>query len=170
MEEMEEMEEYRIPDEAVERLKNSEVLREHLEKGDTFQEIIGYSSEKMEDFYRIAYNLFQKQEYAKAADAFIFLTTLNPNVHNYWLGLGMSEQLLGNYQSALMSYAMGILTNIHHPLPHYHSATCYRAMRDKNSAIQSLKMAIECAGEKKEYQSIRNQSSEALKALENETF
>ena len=37
-----------------------------------------YSVDTMEKFYQGAYNLFQQQEYRKAADAFVFPTTLNP--------------------------------------------------------------------------------------------
>ncbi|MFQ5730114.1 MAG: CesD/SycD/LcrH family type III secretion system chaperone, partial [Waddliaceae bacterium] len=82
---MENMEEYKIPEEAIEKLKDPEVIRRQIEEGKTFQEIIGYSVDTMEKFYQGAYNLFQQQEYRKAADAFVFLTTLNPYVHNYWL-------------------------------------------------------------------------------------
>ena len=163
---MDNMEEYKIPDEAIEKLKDPEVLRRQMDEGKTFQEVIGYSQETMEKFYKAAYNLFQQQEYQKAADSFIFLTTLNPNINSYWLGLGMSEQLCGGYQGALLAYAMAILTDVENPTPHYHSASCYRILRDFDSAIQSLEMAVRCADDKPQYAHLKQQALAAKLALE----
>jgi len=162
---MEHMDEYKIPEDAVERLKDPEVIRKQMQEGKTFQEIIGFSPEKMEKFYHIAHNLFLKQEYQKAADAFIFLTTLNPYVHNYWLGLGMSEQLYGGYQGALLAYAMAIMTDVDSPVAHYHSASCYRALDDQQSALRSLDLAIQCSGNTEEHKKLKEQALSAKNAL-----
>lgn len=162
------MGEYKIPEEAIEKLKDPEIIRRQIEEGKTFQEVLGYSVEAMEKFYQIAYNLFQQQEYQKAADAFVFLTTLNPYVHNYWLGLGMAEHLDGGYQGALLAYAMAILTDVENPVTHYHSATCYRALSDRQSALLSLEMAIRCAGDKPEHANLKEQALSAKAAMERE--
>lgn len=163
---MDNMEEYNIPEEAIEKLKDPEILRRQMEEGKTFQEIIGYTDETMEKFYKVAYHLFQQQEYQKAADAFIFLTTLNPNIHSYWLGLGMSEQLCGGYQGALLAYAMAILTDVESPTAHYHSATCYRILHDNESALQSLEMAVRCAGDKTDFAHLKERAVSAKLELE----
>lgn len=165
MDEMENVEEYRIPEEAIERLKDPEVLKMQVKEGKTFQEVIGYSTNTMEKFYTIARVLFEKQEYDKAADAFVFLTTLNPYVHNYWLGLGMSEQLNGGYQGALLAYAMAILTNPENPAAHYQSANCYRAMNDIKNARLSFELAARCCGDHEEYASLKDQAESAIEAL-----
>ena len=165
---MEHMEEYKIPEDAIEKLRDPEVIRRQMEEGKTFQEIIGYSNEAMEKFYLIAHGLFQQQEYQKAADAFVFLTTLNPYTHSYWLGLGMSEQLSGSYQGALLAYAMAILTDIEDPVAHYHSATCYRAIGDLKSALQSLKMAIRCTEERDGFTHIKEQAESSIVVLNKE--
>ncbi len=165
MDEMENIEEYRIPKEAIERLKDPEVIQKQIKEGKTFQEIIGYSAEVMEKFYSIARALFERQEYDKAADAFVFLTTLNPYVHNYWLGLGMSEQLNGGYEGALLAYAMAILTNPENPAAHYQSASCYRSMSDTKNAILSFELAARCCGDREEYALLKDQAVAAIEAL-----
>jgi len=161
-----EMEEFKIPEEAIEKLRDPEIIRQQMEEGKTFQEIIGYTSETMEKFYTIGRKLFEQQEYREAADAFIFLTTLNPMVHEYWLGLGMAEQLNGGHQGALLAYAMAILTNLENPVPHYHSASCYRELGDKQGAIHSLEMALRCAEGNEAYQNLKEQALAAKKLLE----
>lgn len=166
MEEMENVEEFTIPEDALERLKDPAVIKQQMKEGKTFQEIIGYSSETMEKFYQVAYSLFQKQEYNKAADSFIFLTTLNPYVHNYWLGLGMAEQLGGTYQGALLAYAMAVLTNIENPTPHYQSASCYRQLNDLENAVMSYEMAARYCGDQPEYADIKAQSHAAIEVIQ----
>jgi len=164
--EMENLEEFYIPKEALEKLKDPEVIRRQVKEGKTFQEILGYKQETMDKFYNTAHLLFQKQEYQKAADSFIFLTTLNPYVHNYWLGLGMSEQLNDSYQGALLAYAMAILTNVENPITHYQSGNCYRALNDNTNAIQSYEMAISCAADISEHENIKERAMKAKSELE----
>ena len=158
---MENLEEFQIPKEALERMKDPEVITQLVEEGKTFQEIIGYTDETMDKFYRGARGLFEQQKYREAADAFIFLTTLNPYVHNYWLGLGMSEHLEEEYHGALLAYGMAMLSDSKNPLPHYHSAACYQALDDKTSMLVSLDLAINLAGNNQEYTHVKTQAESA---------
>lgn len=162
---MEHLEEFQIPKESLERLKDPLFLKKQVEEGKTMQEIIGFTSETMDKFYSAAYQLFQRQQYEESADAFVFLTTLNPRVHNYWLGLGMSEQLNEEYHSALIAYSMAVLTDNANPLPHYHSAACYHAVHDPEGALLSLEMAIQCAGDNPDHAFIKSHSQSALNSL-----
>jgi len=164
--EMDDLEEFQIPKEAMDRLKDPEVIQRQVKEGLTFQEILGYENETMEKFYHTAHQLFQKEEFKKSADAFIFLTTLNPYVHHYWLGLGMSEHLNANYQAALLGYAMAILTNVENPVAHYHSGNCYRALNDLASACQSYEMAIRCAEEEPQHENIKARAIKAKEEVE----
>lgn len=162
MEEMEDITEFKIPEEALEKLKDPGILRRQLKEGKTFQDIIGYSVDVMEKFYQSACSLFERQEYKKAGDAFVFLTTMNPYVHNYWLGLGMSEQMNGSFQSALMAYAMAILTDVENPTAHYHSANCYKMLEDRENAEQSLEMALRCSIDKPEFTHFKERCTSLL--------
>lgn len=157
--------EFEIPSDALEKMKDPAHIKKQVEEGKTFQEILGYSSETMDKFYDAAHHLFQKQQYEEAADAFVFLTTLNPKVHSYWLGLGMSEQLIEEHDSALLAYGMAILTNMENPLPHYHSASCYHALQDRNSAIISLELAIRQAEGREEFSLIKEKAEALLNKL-----
>lgn len=156
---------FKIPEEALEKMRDPAHIKKQVDEGKTFQEILGYTSDAMDKFYEAAHQLFQKQQYEEAADAFVFLTTLNPKVHSYWLGLGMSEQLIGEHDAALMAYGMAILTNMENPLPHYHSASCYQALLDKNSAIISLELAIRQSHGKEEYALIKEKAESFLNKL-----
>lgn len=166
--EMENIEEFHIPKEALEKLKDPDIIRRQVKEGKTFQEILGYPQETMDKFYHIAHALYQQQEFHKAADAFVFLTTLNPYVHNYWLGLGMSEQLCSNYQGALLAYAMAILTDVENPITHYQSGNCYLALNDITNALQSYEMAIRSAGDIEAFTHVKERAMSAKEGLEKE--
>jgi type III secretion system low calcium response chaperone LcrH/SycD len=168
MEETEQMKKFFIPDDVREKLQDSTALAKHIGEGKTFQELLSYSDETMEKFYAVAYRLFQTQRYEEASDAFVFLTTLNPNVHNYWLGLGMSEQLNNQHHAAIIAYSLAIMTNADNPTPYYHSAACYRATGDLESALASLDLALECAGDAEEHSLIKQQTLAAKKHIQNE--
>lgn len=162
---MEEMEEFRIPKEAVERLKDPTALNQMLGEGKTFQEILGYSDDVIDKFYETARRLFEEQRYDEASEAFIFLTTLCPYTYNYWLGLGMSEQLNNEPSSALVAYGMAILTDPHPPISHYHSASCYKTIGDSQAAAASLEWAIACCEGKPEYDNWKSLAIQAKNTL-----
>lgn len=162
---MDRMEEFRIPKEAQKKLKDVDFVRKEMAEGKTLKEIIGYPEEVMEKFYGAAYNLFQVRDYERAADAFLFLTTLDPYVYNYWLGLGMSEQLKEEFQNALVAYGMAAMIDSQNPVSHFHSATCYQALDNLEDAKASLELAITFADEKEEYAKVKRESQEALQRL-----
>ncbi len=155
---MEHFDEFRLSEEALERLKDPASLKKQIEEGKTFQEIFGFNVVSMEKFYQAACRLFEQQQYEEASDAFLFLTTLNPRVHNYWLGLGMSEQLNGEHDAALIAYNVAISTDTKDPLPHYHSAGCYDVLHDKERALSCIELALSRAGDHPEYAHIKQQA------------
>ena len=158
------LDEFRIDEEMKVKLKDKDFLSQCRSEGKLYQHILGYSQETMEKFYLAAYSLFQKEQYEKAADAFLFLVTLNPKVHNFWLGLGMAEQMLERYTDALFAYQMSALSDEKDPLSYFHAAKCYFAIRENDLAQQSLDKAIKYAKGRREFDSLRAQAKEA-KAL-----
>jgi type III secretion system low calcium response chaperone LcrH/SycD len=165
MEPFEELEEFKLSKELIEKLKDPEFLRRELAEGKSFQEIFNYTEDAMAAFYKTAYGLFQKQAYKEAGDAFFFLTNLNPYVSTYWLGLGMSEQLNNDFDSALIAYGMVSIMEPENPLAHYHSAGCYRSINDKENALASIDLAIAAADEVEAHASLKQHALSVKEAL-----
>lgn len=105
----------------------------------------------MEQFYAVAYRLFQEGRINEAADALFFLTAMNPTVHIYWLAFGMAEQSLERYQEALSAYAMAALTEPENPVSFFHSALCYQALQDEENMRLSLETALQYFDDNPEY-------------------
>lgn len=164
MEKNDNLSEFKLSKKAKEKLKNKKLLKKELAAGKSAQEIMGVSDETMAKFYAAAYRLFEHQHYVEAANAFLFLVTFNPYNHDYWVGLGMSTQLCGDFEAAIDAYEMAALYKIDSPVPYFYLAKCLFAMHDRESALQALELAIEYAGDNVEYSQLKSQALSA-KAL-----
>lgn len=159
---MENLEEFHIPEDALEKIKDPDLLKEQIREGKSLMEILGYNDRRMEVFSQAAETYFYEQNYEKASEAFTFLTALDPNTSQYWLGLGMTEQLLGEYHGALLAYTMVLINQPQNPLVHYHIGNCYQAILDEDNARLSFEMAVKYADEQQEFQIIKEQAQKAL--------
>lgn len=159
------LEEFKLSKKAREKLKNKSLLKKELAAGMTPQEILGFSNKTMASFYNAAYTLFEGKHYKDAANAFLFLVTLNTHNHDYWLGLGMSTQMCGDYESAIDAYEMAAMTDVESPVPYFYLAKCLFAIHDRDSALQAVELALEYADDKEEFQELREQALAAKELL-----
>lgn len=157
--------EFNLSKKTKEKLKNKALLKKELAAGKTAQEIMGFSEETMAKFYGAAYRLFEHRRYPDAANAFLFLVTLNPYHHEYWVGLGMATQMSGDYESAIDAYEMAAICKIDSPIPYFYLAKCLFAIHDRESALQALNLAIEYSGDNSEYSDLKMQAIHARDLL-----
>jgi type III secretion system low calcium response chaperone LcrH/SycD len=157
--------EFKISKKIKEKLKDREWLKKQFAAGKTAQDILGFSDQTMAKFYHAAYRLFEHRHHLDAANAFLFLVTLNPHNHDYWLGLGMSTQLCGDYEAAIDAYEMAAITDIESPVPYFYLAKCLFAIHDRESALQALDLALEYADDRAEYVELKQQAKAARTLL-----
>ncbi|CRX38417.1 SycD/LcrH family type III secretion system chaperone [Estrella lausannensis] len=155
---MENLEEFEIPKEIKERLKDPDVFRQHILEGKSLQEILGFDDGRLELFYQKASSLYGENRFQEAREAFTFLTTLNPFVANFWVGLGMAEQRLEEFNGALLAFAMAMMADSLSPLPHYHTALCYRSLGDHENALSSLDLALMRVMGNEEWRTLREKA------------
>lgn len=157
--------EFKLTQRAKEKLKNKKLLKKELAEGKTAQEIMEFKDSTMAKFYGAAYRLFEYKRYDDAANAFLFLATLNPHNHDYWLGLGMATQMCQNYEAAIDAYELAALCDISSPVPYFYLAKCLFAIHDRESALQALDLAIDTADEIEDYADLKRQAQEAKRIL-----
>lgn len=155
------LDEFKISKKVREKLKNKKLLKLELAEGKSAQEILEFSDSTMAKFYKAAYTLYEHSRYTDAANAFLFLATLNPHKYDYWLGLGMATQMNHDYESAIDAYELAALNDVSSPVPYFYLAKCLFAIHDRESAVQALDLAIETAGENEEFDELRKQAEEA---------
>jgi type III secretion system low calcium response chaperone LcrH/SycD len=157
--------EFHLSKKAKAKLKNKKILQKEIAEGKTAQEIMEFSDETMAKFYKAAYVIFEHKRYQDAANAFLFLATLNPHHHEYWLGLGMATQLNQDYESAIDAYELAAMCDISSPVPYFYLAKCLFAIHDRESALQALDLAIETADDLEEYTELKRQAELAKEML-----
>ena len=151
---MEPTDDLKIPEDILQKLRNPDELRRHIENGDSLQTILGYSDKLMEQMYQAAKDVFTEKRYSEAQEAFLFLTTLNPYVYAYWLGLAMSYQLIEEYEQAILAYDCASKVEPETPLPYYYKAGCHNLLNEIDAAKVVIEQAFERAKDNPNYEEL----------------
>ncbi|MCB1111845.1 MAG: SycD/LcrH family type III secretion system chaperone [Chlamydiales bacterium] len=159
------MENFHLSEKAKSRLEDKEWLKKQLAKGKSAQKILEITDRSMKSFYEAAQRLYDHQFYTDAANAFLFLVTLNPYNHDYWLGLGKSTQMTSDFEAAIDAYEIAMHLNVDSPVPYFYLAKCFFAMHDPENALTALDLALEYAGDNKEYADLKIQAMAARELL-----
>lgn len=154
----EDRQEFMLSNKAKENLKDKKNLKKNLESGKSVLELMDFQQATCAKFYQAAFKLFEQHHYADAADAFLFLITLDSANHDYWLGLGMSTQLLHQYEAAIDAYEMAAISKLDSPVPYFYLAKCLYAVHDKESSLSALNLAIEYSTDELIFQDLKNQA------------
>lgn len=162
---MDETEPFKIPQEHLDKLNDPEILRRYIEEGKTFQEILELDDQAMQNYYQASRGLLENHRHRDAADAFLFLTTLNPFVSAYWIGLGMCEQFQEEYKQALVAYSMATMSDRSNPVPLYYAAACHHSLGEVEQSLSLLARAIEVAGSEEEHSMIKERALSAQSTL-----
>jgi len=124
-------------------LEDKEWLHSKLKQGTPPRELLGFSNAVMDEFYRTACVLYDEKQYEEAADAFLFLVTLDSGHYDYWIGLGAATQRCEEYELAIDAYEMAAICEIENPIPYFYLAKCLFAIHDRASALQAIELALE---------------------------
>lgn len=144
-----------IPDRIRKRLEDKKWLRREFAKGKSAQEILDVSDGEIDTFYEAACCFFEKERYEDAAKTYLFLATLNPRVHEFWLGLAMSAQMCGDFEGALAAYEIVSWDLVDLPLPYFYLGNCFIAVGDFTNALIAFDLAVEMCGTGKEFEDLR---------------
>ncbi len=127
--------------------KDNAAFTEHIAKAETLQELAEIDDAAINVLYLAAKRLYDEKAYDDAADAFFFLTVLNPLHVVFWLGFANSEFYLQNYNEALAAYK-----NVQEALPEDLTLRlalchCYEALGDKENALKMIDLALAVSGD-----------------------
>lgn len=129
------------------------------------KEAMGISSSYLENVYAQAYRLYNTGKYAEASHLFRILIMFNAMEPKYMLGLAACFHMLKEYVNAIQTYTMCSALDPKNPISHYHSSDCFIQMKEYLSAMLSLELAIERAGDKQEYAKMKERAQLSLQSL-----
>lgn len=139
-----------------------------MEKGHMPKDIMNLSDQQMEGLYAQAYNFYQTGRYKDAIQIFRLLIMLNANDVKYSMGLAACLHMMKDYKNAAQTYTLCSILDPQSPVPFYHMSDCFLGMKDSYSAIVALDMAIKRAGDKKEFQMLKDRAVLTMENLKQE--
>ena len=109
-----------------------------IKENATLKQLKGVSNEELEAVYALAFGYYRTGKYDEALKLFQFLVLFDHLNAKYWMGLGAAQQVLKDYQNAVVSYGYCSFLKLDNPKPQLHAAECFLAMGDKRNAASSL--------------------------------
>ena len=101
-----------------------------LSKKVQFQDLLGFTNERMSHLFESAVSLLQQRRYDEAIKAAEMLTQLNPYVSDFWICLGMAEQANGASQRALQAYRTAETMDPSRAEPYVNAIDCCLELND----------------------------------------
>lgn len=129
------------------------------------KDALGINPNFFEGIYAQAYRLYNTGKYAEAIHLFRMLILVNSTESKYVLGLAACFHMLKEYKNAIQLYTMCSVLDTQNPIPYYHSSDCFIQLKDYLSAMISLEMAIQKAGNRPEYTKLKERALLSFESL-----
>lgn len=146
--------------------KNKEKLRRDIESGKSAQNILGVSNKDMHLLHQAARSLLEGGKLESAANAFLFLATLNPKEGDYWFGLGTALVQQGDLEGARDALELSTLCGGENPLPYFQLAKILFGMGEREATLEALDWTLEMASHDEKYSAIKKEAEAAKKLLQ----
>jgi type III secretion system low calcium response chaperone LcrH/SycD len=138
---------------------------DYLKKGGTLQKMYQMTDSDIEMMFVAASRYMGRQEYEDAADAYLFLTFLNPYRTDFWIGLGEASRLSEQLDRAIDAYQMASHYDAEDPRPYFHAGSCMIRKESYGEALHQMMLAVEHCQGKDEFGSMREVAHELIDDL-----
>lgn len=118
-----------------------------ISTGEILQDKLQISDKTLMASYQYGSDLFQRKNFAWAADVFLFLCTLNPKIPSFWIALGRAEEFNKQDESALLAYTMAMELDHEDLSAVFDCVRCLKRLQRFHEADLFLDKALECARE-----------------------
>lgn len=142
---MRNLQEFLITDEMVEKLEDIDLLTQKLSEGFSLQQILGYPDDVLMEMYEVAVALYAEKLFEDCINAFVFLSTVNPNIPFFWSGLGNAYEQGGYLDKAIESHKTAIYYDPFEIQAYIDTARCLLTQEKVEEAIQLLDTGIDLA-------------------------
>lgn len=99
---------YRAKTDKIQIFEDPVAFMDFLTTGHAIYELLGFSPEILEQFYKTARRLVEEKRFEDARDGFYFLVTIAPMVGEAWLGLGYSYAQCKETEAAILALTQGV--------------------------------------------------------------
>lgn len=146
----------------------SELMTEFMEKKSVPKEALDMRAQELEAVYGQAYRLYNTGKFKDAVDLFRLLIMAEPAESKYALGMAACFHMLKEFTNAVKAYSLYALMDTENPIPYFHQADCFIQMGDPIGAMIALETAVKRAGNKPQYQVLKDRSLMMIQSLDKE--
>lgn len=107
------LQEYHAKVDGLKMLDDPVTFDKFLAQGKSISDVLGFSEDAIDTFYRAAQRLITQKRFKEAKDAFFFLVTVAPQVTECWLSLGYAYGNCDEPAGAIKSYLGAIALSPH---------------------------------------------------------
>ena len=137
----------------------------------TLKQLKGVTNAELEAVYSLAFGYYQTGKFNEALKLFQFLVLFDHLNKKYWMGLGAVQQVLKDFQGAIVSYGYSSFLDLKNPKPQFHAAECFLALGDKRNAASSLEaLDMFCPKDTELGREYRAKAAELRKLVGEEAF
>lgn len=132
------VEDFQIPSDTLQAIKK--VITDKTNSEHTIDDLCHFDSDVQLLFYDIGVHFYEKALYEKSIDAFVFLTTIYPNVQPFWAGLALAHEKNLNLNKAIESFEAAIKSNPSEFSPFYGLLRCCEVVKDYSKVEELLEV------------------------------
>lgn len=88
--------------------------------------------------YTLAYNAYERREYAEGVHFFRMLTLMECHIQKHWIGLAACYQMQNQFDEAVPAYSVAAVIDPANPQVHLHAAECLFALGRKEEGENAL--------------------------------
>lgn len=118
-----------------------ESLDPNIDFTDDLMELFQLEEKQLDEIDAIGVRKFKEEDFSKALNCFILLTSLNPNREDYWYHEGIAAQKQSKYRLALKCYASALSINPDLIGCFLFSSQCYLEKGEIEKAKESFESA-----------------------------
>ena len=134
----------------------------------TPKDLLKITDAQAEGIYAQAYRLYNTGKYKDACNLFRLLVMINSTEAKYALGMAACFHMQKEYKAAADMYMLCSILDPASPIPPFHASDCYIQMKDRVSALFSLELAVQKAGQKPEYKVLKDRALLTISTLKKE--
>ncbi|MBS0654819.1 MAG: tetratricopeptide repeat protein [Verrucomicrobia bacterium] len=135
----------KIDPEKLKIFDDPKALIKALEAGNSIYQLLGFTEDTLNAFYKVARQLIETRAFAKARDVCYFLTIIAPEISQFWICLGRCDVALGSFDTAMHLFLKAIDVDPTDPLAYLDAINLLVQMHDYQRAINLCNAAIRFA-------------------------
>lgn len=133
-------------------------------------QMLGISTQTLSHCYELGKWFYEEKNYDEACDIFKFLTCIAPNMPEFWISLGITQNNMGYYQEAIDTYQKAKELFDGNPAIHIHLANNHIANSDRTNAAMELDETKKIFDEHSDYKSEWGRTYDYLRSRIDEMY